>query len=329
MMPTTLHIAAMSTEGTAVDYETEALFSISEDEQQMLETVSSSLQKPAVDDMEMLFTSPLWARFSFPHRDQGLAREWHVRNGDQVLQLAVRSTPNRDGSSTPNRIPYGIIPRSLMAYLVTTYLHTGEPIIDLGTSRNQFFKLLGMHNSAAQMKRAIRQIDYVAACNISVFRFASTDDIEGTEMTNANVAKKVIWAERTSGGKQTDWATRIVLDPTFVEEIAKAPMPLSAADLRQLGSSTIAFDIYVWLTYRLWQIKGPTRVTWQQLHAQFGSGYARLRDFRGKFLEALGHVKTVYTDANVSVPDGKDYIVLHPSRPRIAPLSKKGALELR
>src|SRR5690606_2873234 len=145
----------------------------------------------------------------------------------------------------------------------------------------------------------------------------------GVEMTNANVARKVIWAERMQAGKQTEWATKIMLDPTFVDEVANDPMPLSAADLRKLGSSTIAFDIYVWLSYRLWTLKRPTRVTWTQLQQQFGTGYARMRDFRRAFLEALGHVKAVYPDANISVPDDKDYILLHRSKPRIAPLKPR------
>jgi len=40
------------------------------------------------------------------------------------------------------------------------------------------------------------------------------------------------------------------------------------------------------------------------LHEQFGQGFARVRDFRRKFLQTLHHVTAAYPTARLSADDG-------------------------
>ena len=46
----------------------------------------------------------------------------------------------------------------------------------------------------------------------------------------------------------------------------------------------MAIDVYVWLTYKL-QKRTPLR--WPALYAQFGAGFATLKNLRLSFLDAL------------------------------------------
>ena len=43
----------------------------------------------------------------------------------------------------------------------------------------------------------------------------------------------------------------------------------------------------------------PQTITWAALKAQFGTGYAELRQFRAKFIEVMKTVRSQYPAANV------------------------------
>ena len=72
---------------------------------------------------------------------------------------------------------------------------------------------------------------------------------------------------------------------------------------RRLANETkspMALDIYTWLSCRLHGVTGLTRISWEQLHEQFGST-TEMRDFRRKFAQALELAKTVYPEANATI----------------------------
>lgn len=52
-------------------------------------------------------------------------------------------------------------------------------------------------------------------------------------------------------------------------------------------------DLYCWLTYRASYAKKPSTIPWAALAMQFGSDYARLRDFKASFLAEVRKVATV------------------------------------
>jgi len=87
--------------------------------------------------------------------------------------------------------------------------------------------------------------------------------------------------------------------------------------LRELAAKSVSLDVYIWLAYRLHTLQKPTPVRWQALYAQFGSGYDRMRAFRDRFAGALAAAVVAYPEAHVEM--GEDGLILHPSRPPVAP----------
>jgi hypothetical protein len=81
----------------------------------------------------------------------------------------------------------------------------------------------------------------------------------------------------------------------------------------------MALDMYVWLAQRLHRISmgKPQFVAWKLLHEQFGQRFARIRDFRRKFLRTLRHVAAAYPAARVS-SDDRGLTLAH-SPPPVAP----------
>ena len=57
----------------------------------------------------------------------------------------------------------------------------------------------------------------------------------------------------------------------------------------------VRFNLYFWLVYRTFSLKGPLRLSWRQLYQQFGSNPARaseantVPDFRMYRTRFLGH----------------------------------------
>ena len=47
----------------------------------------------------------------------------------------------------------------------------------------------------------------------------------------------------------------------------------------------------------------PQFVPWTAVYDQFGQGYARIRDFRKRFLQTLSQVQAVYPQARLSADD--------------------------
>jgi hypothetical protein len=86
-----------------------------------------------------------------------------------------------------------------------------------------------------------------------------------------------------------------------------------------LSSSSMALDVYVWLAQRLYRItpNRPQFVPWTAMHEQFGQGFARVRDFRRRFLHTLDQVHSVYASARLD--EDETGLTLHHSRPPVPP----------
>jgi Plasmid encoded RepA protein len=113
------------------------------------------------------------------------------------------------------------------------------------------------------------------------------------------------------------WQDRVFLDEEFYQALLDHPVPLSENALKAIGPRSMVIDVYIWLAYRLHALKKNIDIGWPALHTQFGAGVERLRNFRAYFLECLELALAAYPDARVTV--GERGLILHPSRPAIAP----------
>ncbi len=89
------------------------------------------------------------------------------------------------------------------------------------------------------------------------------------------------------------WDSTIRLGEEFFNEIIRHPLPLDLNILKALKRSPLGLDLYFWLVYRTFSLKGPLRLSWKQLYQQFGSNPARaseantVPDFRKDCLREL------------------------------------------
>ena len=122
------------------------------------------------------------------------------------------------------------------------------------------------------------------------------------------------------------WNSEIKLSVPFFRSIVDAPIPVNLDALRALGKSPMAMYIYLWATYRVYNLRGRTvKIPWADLNQQFGGQYAEPRQFKSQFIRNLATVKIVYPDLNVEPT--QDYLILRPSPPHVT-MTKPRRLEL-
>ena len=78
----------------------------------------------------------------------------------------------------------------------------------------------------------------------------------------------------------------------------------------------------MWLTYRLFTLDAPLRLSWRQIYRQFGANPAQtdritVDNFRKKTLRELLKLKTAWLTLDYGIPRG--YLELRPTPARIAP----------
>lgn len=262
-----------------------------------------------------------FALTSLPHRKPKTDTErWERRGASVTLTIDPGSLPDGTGASKVHGVPYGSRARMILLYLQTRAMQTGSPEIELGGSMREWLRRMNIPVGGKSMRDIREQADRLSACTLT-FHWRGGDKVG---FIKDSIVRGGIQIGRADDQPRL-WLDTVRLSDTFFRELSDHAIPLADAALRELSSDSPGLDVYIWLAYRLHVLDKPTPISWAALHAQFGFGYARLRDFCKYFKQTLAAALAVYPDAHVDVD--ADGIVLHPSRPPIpakAPRSIEG-----
>lgn len=212
-------------------------------------------------------------------------------------------------------VPYGARARMILLFLQGQAIRMGSREIELGRSLSDWMSRMGIV-WGGETARAIRdQAARISACSLKFFwEGEDADGWSAGRIVNSGLRFNDSAGDKTQG---TLWEDRVVLDEIFFKALQDHPVPLQEAAIRELRDRSMSLDIYVWLAWRLQHISKSTPISWSAIHQQFGSGYARMFHFKPGFVEALAAALAAYPDARVDVADTG--IILHPSRPPVAP----------
>ena len=246
---------------------------------------------------------------TIPHRN--VEEEIYRRsNGNLTISIA---DINKAG------IPYGTIPRLLLAWLTTEAVIKKERKIILGDSLNQFMRQLELVPTGGRWGTITRlkdQMNRLFGCAIGI----KVETEQSLHVYHPQIAKEVhLWWDPKQPEQAAIWDSHVVLNHDFFEEIINNPVPIDMRAIAALKRSPMALDIYMWLTYRMSYLSRRTEITWEQLQFQMGAGYSfdehGRENFQRAFTKHLRSVLTVYKDARVSQERGR--LVLHPSSTHI------------
>ena len=197
-------------------------------------------------------------------------------------------------------LPFGSIPRLVLAWLSTEAVRTRSRRIELGRSLSAFMRQLDMLPTGGRWGSITRLRDQMTRL-FSASIACSYADNAALSLRNFPIADKLeLWWSPSRPDDQTLWESTITLGERFYQEIIDHPVPLDMRALKALKQSPLSLDIYAWLTYRMYSLDQPVVVPWKALEAQFGAAYGETRDFRCKFLTRLKSVQVVYPRGRIA-----------------------------
>ncbi len=256
---------------------------------------------------------------ALPHREPRNPTEpWVRRNGAYQLVIRPGILPLRDRIVSIG-VPYGTKARLIMIYFQTEAVRSRSQVVDLGPTMASWLKRMGLGTSggprgsyAPVREQALR----IARCEFTMrFEHSCTE----ARLTDQRIVDGMhLWRDDSSETELfrsgREWARHVRLSDAFFEHLMDHAVPLSEEAIARLKHSSLALDLYVWLTYRLHALRKETLVPWYALGEHFGSesGHRQLA-FRLK--EVLKDVVAVYPEANVeAVQRG---LILRPSKPSV------------
>ena len=219
------------------------------------------------------------------------------------------------------RLPFGYLPRLLMAWISTEAVRTQSRMLVLGDSLSDFMRELGIYSNSGRVHTRLRnQMKRLFGCTVTMVY----EEPGGFARVSSFVADKhEFWWNERKPNESSLWESKIYLGEDFFNEIIRCPVPLDMNTLTALKRSPLGLDLYLWLTYRTFALTRPVRITWRQLYRQFGVDPAKaadrniVNDFRTKCLRELKKIKLAWPDLNYSTAKG--VLILYPSKPAIPP----------
>ena len=265
-------------------------------------------------DPDLGFMARTMALCSLPRSNPGARLRYVRRNGPYTLVM------NAGGLY---RLPFGHLPRLLMAWISTEAVRTQSRVLVLGDSLSDFMRELGIYSSDGKAYTRLRnQMDRLFHASVEL----SYEDKHGKQFIASRVVDRGdFWWDPKRPNERVLWDSKIRLGEDFFNEIISHPVPLDMNTLTALKRSPLGLDLYLWLTYRTFTLRTPQRLSWANLYRQFGVDPAKannnrtVQDFRKDCLRELKKIKLAWPDLNCSTAPG--VLILLPSAPTIAPSS--------
>ena len=267
-------------------------------------------------DSDMGFMARLMALCSLPRTNPGNRLQYTRVNGPYKLIMIAGGD---------NKLPFGNLPRLLLAWVCTEAVRTQSRVLVLGASLSEFMRKLGVFGSDSGGSRGDRtrlrnQMKRLFHASVQLIH----EDKQGIMSVSSFVADRTeLWWDPKRPDEAVLWESKIELGEKFFNEIINRPVPMDMNILKALKRSSLGLDLYQWLIYRTFSLQSPLWLSWRQLYRQFGTDPAKesnkitVNDFRKDCLRELKKIKTAWPDLNYTTAKG--VLILSPSKPTIKP----------
>ena len=269
-------------------------------------------------DPDLGFMARLLALCSLPRTNPGTRKEYVRRNGPYTLVMSAGGL---------NKLPFGNIPRLLLAWVSTEAVRTQSREISLGRSLSGFMRKLGMEDRSGSPRgdrtRLRNQMKRLFSASVQLIYEDAQMDLTASSFVADRTA---FWWNERKPDAPVLFDSKIRLGEDFFNEIINHPVPIDMNTLTALKRCVLGLDLYLWLNYRTFALRAPLRLTWRQLYCQFGTDPDKahnkktIQNFRVQVLRELKKIKLAWPELNYTTAPG--LLILHPSTPAIAPLNQ-------
>lgn len=211
------------------------------------------------------------------------------------------------GNEEAGGIPYGTYPRLILSWLIGEIVKTKSREILLGQSLSEFMQKLGLLVTGGRWGTISRFKNQLKCLFSSHISFTYEDKKAGKWVhANMNIAERaqIFWDPNKPD--QIDlFKSTVLTGESFYKEVLAAPIPVDIRAINALKDSSLALDIYFWLTYRLGYLKYTIDLSFDKLQLQFGGGYQNTAqgkyEFKRKFIYQIKKVLVIYPAAKVEI----------------------------
>ena len=267
-------------------------------------------------DPDLGFMARLMALCSLPRTNPGNRLQYERINGPYRLYMIAGGG---------NKLPYGNLPRLLLAWVCTEAVRTHRRELVLGRSLSEFMRKIGVFSSDSGGAWGIRtrlrnQMDRLFSSHVQLI----DEHEQGKRFISSAIADRgEFWWDPKRPGEPVLWDSKIRLGEDFFNEIVRHPVPLDMNILKALKRSSLGLDLYMWLTYRTFVLKKPVQIRWRNLYHQFGvdpsqsSNNVTVQNFRRKCIRELKKIKETWPGLQYRTVRGA--LVLSPSESAVPP----------
>ena len=268
-------------------------------------------------DADLGFMARLMALCSLPRTNPGNQILYKRVNGPYKLIMI-------SGGNT--KLPYGNLPRLLLAWVCTEAVRTQSRELVLGKSLSEFMRTLGMEpvggGATGARTRLRNQMRRLFSAHVRLIHVHE----HGEQFVSSAIADRgEFWWNERKPDEPVLFDSKIRLGEDFFNEIIRHPVPIDMNTLTALKRCALGLDLYLWLTYRVFTLRAPLRLSWPTLYRQFGlhpdktSNKRTVLNFRSQALRELKKIKLAWPELNYTT--GPGLLILHPSTPTIAPVA--------
>ena len=186
-------------------------------------------------DPDLGFMGRTMALCSLPRTNPGNRLQYKRVNGP--FKLIMTATGD-------HKLPYGNLPRLLLAWVCSEAVRTQSRVLILGSSLSKFMRALGINSdsggSRGDLTRLRNQMKRLFGCTVSMIY----EDEHGEARISSLVADRtVFWWNKPD--QRPVWNSKIELGEKFFNEIIQHPVPLNMNALTALKRSTLGLDLYL------------------------------------------------------------------------------------
>ena len=264
-------------------------------------------------DPDLGFMARLMALCSLPRTNPGRRLQYKRVNGPYKLIMIAGGD---------NKLPYGNLPRLLLAWVCTEAVRTQRRELILGRSLSEFMRKLDIYSTSGGVRgNRTRLRNQMKRLFNATVQLVYEDRQRSSSVTSPVASRTEFWWDPKRPDEPALWDSTIRLGEEFFNEIVQHSIPLDMNILKALKRSSLGLDLYMWLTYRTFALKKPVQLRWRNLYHQFGVDPSKATDkdtvnaFRKKCLRELKKIKQAWPDLNYGTARGA--LVLAPSIPPI------------
>ena len=270
-----------------------------------------------------------------------LATSYTARNGEfrMTVRAGMRPGPTHLHAEVSRGIPNGGLARLLLCHIITAARKQDSQVIDLGATLTEFCTSVNITPSGGEhgrLRYVLDQLQRLATCAVSYEWETITPgrrDLRGEQLFV--VDSYHFWHRGASASTEAVDGGSIRLSDKFWTEIVSSCFPLDFRKAQLLRGNPTAYDLYLWLTYRLsaLQRRGSSHVAvnYDDLHGQLGSHYqtdeygvltpAGKKNFGYRVRGAMKTIGAMWPELRYDTPRGR--LILHNSGPDVEYRSPK------